>query len=482
MIEGLKKFLNTRGADFDTFNTVFDIGSRDGIQALELANAFPSAEVVAIECNPDTLERCRRNIAGNSRVRLVDKAVNEHTGRCIFYPIDPKRTVTTWKDGNPGASSLFVATGAYPVEKFVQNKIEVDCIRLDDLCKQLGVETIDLIWMDLQGAELLALQSLGYLLEKVRYIYTEVSHRAIYEGQCLFPDVESFLLSHGFRRCTEIDPNRWQQDAIYENTRDLVDVMLPLEADDLETIDLSLRSIRRFVSDVRRIFLVAESNPDIEGTHFIEARSFGDDIEACSRRFAPSGKGAELARQLARLNFTSVHRASLANVLAVDPGTIFLRKCRFIEDGRPIFNFGDHYDAAHFEHMTRLLPSLHRMFAYSGITHAMVFNRAWLEGLRKGVEVHSGSSFWNAYLEAIDTNQEECGASDYEVYFNFCLLFHASELIIRRLRWRDVESLNDLKSDRWDYVNLCRTLRADRRALKLLKEHVERGQSEPRRH
>ena len=36
---------------------------------------------------------------------------------------------------------------------------------------------IDLLWIDLQGAELLALQSAGGLLEKTRYIYIEVSHR-----------------------------------------------------------------------------------------------------------------------------------------------------------------------------------------------------------------------------------------------------------------------------------------------------------------
>jgi len=42
------------------------------------------------------------------------------------------------------------------VEQYVQNKVEVDCIRLDDLCGQLQIDVIDLIWMDLQGAELRA--------------------------------------------------------------------------------------------------------------------------------------------------------------------------------------------------------------------------------------------------------------------------------------------------------------------------------------
>src|SRR5579872_6059376 len=109
MIERLGTFLRERGVDLDTFGVAFDIGSRDGLQALELTHLLRQAEVVAIECNQQTLEQCRRNVAQSSRIRLVEKAINSFTGRCPFYPIDPERTVTTWADGNPGASSLFVA-------------------------------------------------------------------------------------------------------------------------------------------------------------------------------------------------------------------------------------------------------------------------------------------------------------------------------------------------------------------------------------
>ena len=107
MIEGLAKFLSATGVDFGSFSTVFDIGSRDARQAVQLSKLFANATVVAIECNPETLDQCRRNVAGNERIKLVEKAVNSYTGRCRFFPIDTKRTVTTWTDGNPGASFSF---------------------------------------------------------------------------------------------------------------------------------------------------------------------------------------------------------------------------------------------------------------------------------------------------------------------------------------------------------------------------------------
>ncbi len=217
MIEDFVAVMWRHGLDPDAVRIVFDIGSRDGEQAIELSHLFPAAHVYAVECNPETLARCRASISSHSNITLIEKAVNGYTGRCKFYPIDTKRTITTWPDGNPGASSLFRATGDYPVEQYEQNEIEVDCIRLDDLCDELRIHAIDVIWLDIQGAELLALQSAGSLLKTARYLYLEVSHRAIYDGQCMFEEVDAFLRSQGFQLCSPIDKRQWQHDAVYKN-------------------------------------------------------------------------------------------------------------------------------------------------------------------------------------------------------------------------------------------------------------------------
>ena len=58
-------------------------------------------------------------------ISLVECAVGDRDGNATFHPMDPQRTVTTWADGNPGASSLFVASGKYEVETYVQGSEEV---------------------------------------------------------------------------------------------------------------------------------------------------------------------------------------------------------------------------------------------------------------------------------------------------------------------------------------------------------------------
>jgi len=386
------------------------------------------------------------------------------------------RTQTGWSDGNPGASSLFLATGDYPAERYVQNTIEIDCIRLDALCGELAVDVIDLIWLDLQGAELLALQSAGVLLEKTRYVYTEVSHRSIYLGQCLFDDVDAFLKQRGFRCCSTVDRQNWQQDLIYENTRYLIDALVPVGPEDAETLEFSVRSIRTFVRNLRHIYVLSAQDPEIPGVRYIDERVFPFDKEAVQRVTGSARRSGWYLQQLLKLYFQLVHPASLEHVLAVDADTIFLKPCRYMDAGRPIVNFGERYEPAFFEHMTRLYPPLHRMMAWSGITHATLLKRAWLRELHEAVAAHhAGKPFWEAYLQSIDPSALELGASEAEIYFNFCLRFHPSELTIRRFNWINASDVDAIASDRTDYVCLHRELRSGPIERSKLEQHIAAG-------
>ena len=113
--------------------------------------------------------------------------------------MDKEKTITVWEDWNQGASSLYLANGDYDhIEKYVQYEIEIPCTRIDTFCKENNIDQIDVVWMDLQGAELKALESMGNLLDTVEVIHTELEVNPIYEGQCLFSDVNEFLCARGF--------------------------------------------------------------------------------------------------------------------------------------------------------------------------------------------------------------------------------------------------------------------------------------------
>lgn len=192
-------FISQKFKSKNDIDIVFDIGACHALESVEFAKKFNNAKIFTFEANPVSYEVCLENAKDYPSITVINKAVNDYDGICKFYPIDKEKTITTWEDGNQGASSLYRANGAYDhIEKYVQYEIEIPCIRLDTFCRENNIDKIDIIWMDLQGAELKALQSLGSLLETVQIIHTELEMNPMYEGQCLFKDVYEFLLSNGF--------------------------------------------------------------------------------------------------------------------------------------------------------------------------------------------------------------------------------------------------------------------------------------------
>lgn len=209
--------LVTKFLDKNKIRTIFELGSRDGEEAAAFAQWAKQAVVYAFECNPSTLALCRQTLHPILNVRLVEKAVSNFTGRSTFYPIDQNRTVTSWTDGNPGASSLFRASGKYPIEIYVQNEIEVDTITLKLFMEDQQIQGIDLLWMDIQGAELVALEGLGERINDVKVIHTEVGFFEIYKKQPLYNDVKSFLNDKGFLLVKFTNFDNYSADAIFIN-------------------------------------------------------------------------------------------------------------------------------------------------------------------------------------------------------------------------------------------------------------------------
>ena len=178
---------------------IFDVGACHALESVELSKKYPNAKVYTFEANPVSYNVCLENTEGYDSITVINEAVNDYDGFCKFYPMDKEKTITTWEDGNQGASSLYRANGQYDfIEKYVQYEIEVPCTRLDTFCEKNDIDKIDIIWMDLQGAELKALQSLGSLLDTVQIIHTELEMNPMYEGQCLFSDVNEYLTNNGF--------------------------------------------------------------------------------------------------------------------------------------------------------------------------------------------------------------------------------------------------------------------------------------------
>jgi len=153
-----------RALGTSAIRTIVEVGARDCRETLGFHALFPQAAVFAFECNPATLPQCREAVRGVANVTLIEKAVSDKSGPVGFFAIDQAQTKTGVADGNPGASSLLRASGNFELETYVQHEVAVTATTLAEFLAERKLAGIDLLWMDIQGAELMALQVLGAML------------------------------------------------------------------------------------------------------------------------------------------------------------------------------------------------------------------------------------------------------------------------------------------------------------------------------
>lgn len=169
---------------------VLDVGANIGEVALLAAKLVkPAGRVLAVEASPATAARLRRNVAlnGASNVEIVEAAAASQTGHV---------SLMLGSDIDSGSTSL-----AEPHD-FTGEVLEVKAVRLDTLLAARGL-SVHLIKLDIEGAELLALEGLHAALQRAeRPIVVFEYHRdvAARMGWTL-EDAAERIAPHGYRLC-----------------------------------------------------------------------------------------------------------------------------------------------------------------------------------------------------------------------------------------------------------------------------------------
>lgn len=171
--------------------------------------------VIWIEANPDLIPIVEANVYGEMvfNYAVCDKD-HEKVKFNIIYSDD--RT-------NPGCSSLLnlkIHQQIYPWVNKIK-EVEVETITLDTLLKEQNLIPSDynVLNMDIQGAELLALKGSENLLKHLDIIYTEFSLVELYENCCLLSDLDEFLEEKGFKRTQISYAHITWGDVVYVNKR-----------------------------------------------------------------------------------------------------------------------------------------------------------------------------------------------------------------------------------------------------------------------
>ncbi len=132
---------NIRGRPWIKEGIVIDIGANGGMHTIPLARALRGdGKVIAIEPEPKNFSVLRKNILLNKLKNVIplNLACSDSKGECTFY-LD--------KSGD-GGHSLIKDT---PIKKRGEIRVKTD--RLDNIIKILNLKRVDLIKVDVEGAE-----------------------------------------------------------------------------------------------------------------------------------------------------------------------------------------------------------------------------------------------------------------------------------------------------------------------------------------
>jgi len=154
---------------------IVDIGFNVGMQA-ELALPLTTGKVIGFEASKKIFEFAINKFKDNGRVHLFNIAISNSTGTADFY--DTK----VW-----GAGSLKKTAGMKAAHAEEHRLTTVELRRLDDLLSREN--NIGLMKLDIEGAEILALDGARLLLERNRpFIVMEYCHNALafeFEGKSI---------------------------------------------------------------------------------------------------------------------------------------------------------------------------------------------------------------------------------------------------------------------------------------------------------
>jgi FkbM family methyltransferase len=181
---------------------VIDCGAYSGDDSIEMSALWPSGTIHAFEPVPELFELLKANTSPSPNIHCHQLAISDHRGVARMYI----------SSGASNASSSLLEPDehviAHPLITF--NKLEsVQITTFADWARSAGLSRVDFLWLDMQGAELMALKASEDLLRTVTMIHAEVSLTNTYHGTSLYPELRRWLEGKGFSVLREAIPRGW---------------------------------------------------------------------------------------------------------------------------------------------------------------------------------------------------------------------------------------------------------------------------------
>lgn len=170
---------------------VIDGGAHLGEMVEKLGALLPQAGFHCFEPDPELGGALSRKYSGNPKVKVVQVALGEQVAKANFN-INASRPTNSLLDAvdnlQPDLKRL-----CDPVKQ-----VEVAVTTIDEYCQANSIKRVDLIKLDLQGYDYLALRGAKATLVGVKIVLVEILFSKIYQGGGTFEDIIDLMRESSF--------------------------------------------------------------------------------------------------------------------------------------------------------------------------------------------------------------------------------------------------------------------------------------------
>jgi FkbM family methyltransferase len=182
-------------------DVVVDVGAGTGTESVAIAKAVgPEGRVIAVEAHPSTAEVLERagSVNGLNNITVVVAAAANRPGTVRISDSDNFGTNTVLDDGVH----------------------EVEAITVDNLVESLGLDHIDFLKMNIEGAERLAIVGMREAVERIDRMAISCHDFLGTEWGATRDLVRSWLVEHDFEVSSRLEDARpWARDYLYASRK-----------------------------------------------------------------------------------------------------------------------------------------------------------------------------------------------------------------------------------------------------------------------
>ena len=171
---------------------IFDVGAYIGEVAATYKRMFPQSTIYCFEPFPDSFHKLNR-LCRDASIKAHQIAFSDEEGKTTFHT-----------NVDLSCNSLLPPTGGdfkcYSAKSIKDGEIQVETNTLDNFCAGNKISCIDILKLDVEGAEVKVLEGASGMLSKqaIKLIYSEVMFIPHYDGGCMFHELAALLNQYGY--------------------------------------------------------------------------------------------------------------------------------------------------------------------------------------------------------------------------------------------------------------------------------------------